>query len=101
MFGTLASAVYVTGSVGLAPGSWYTLESDGTDLRVVGPLDRDARAVAVQRPIAALGATAVNDRLVVNGDGGLVMVFMRVAGMSSDAVAHAIERPGDDRARSG
>ena len=96
----LASAVFVTGSFGLVPGSWYTLETDGTDLRIVGPLDRDARAVALERPIVSLGASAVNGRLVVNGEAGLVMVFMRVAGMSPEAVAEAIERPGDPGATS-
>jgi hypothetical protein len=91
-FRTLASAVFVTGSVGFQPGSWYTLETDGTDLRVLGPLDRDARAIALSRPLAPLDASAVNGRLVVNGDDGLVMVFMRMAGMSAEDVAALIER---------
>jgi hypothetical protein len=91
-FRTLASAVFVTGSVGFQPGSWYTLETDGTDLRVLGPLDRDARAIALSRPLAPLDASAVNGRLVVNGADGLVMVFMRMAGMSAEDVAALIER---------
>jgi hypothetical protein len=86
----LASAVYVTGSVSLRPGSWYSLEFEDDVFRVRGPLDEDARAIAVTRPLDSLEASAFNGRLVVNGPRETVMVFMRLSGASADAIAEAI-----------
>lgn len=88
----LASGVYVTGSVGLRAGSWYSLEFEGDVFRVRGPLDEDARAIAVTRPLEALEALAFNGRLVVNGPRETVMVFMRLSGASADSIAESITK---------
>ena len=34
-------------------------------LRLLGPVDRDPSAVAIERPLARLTATAIGDRLVI------------------------------------
>jgi hypothetical protein len=86
----IASALYVTGSVSLRPGSWYTLELERGDFRVRGPMDEDPRATPVTRPLASLEASAFEDRLVLNGMKGTVMVFMRPTGDTAERLADAI-----------
>ncbi len=86
----LGSAIFVTGSVGLRAGSWYTLELDGRDLVVRGPLEVDPRASVLVRQVGEIDSYAFNGQLIVHGERGLVLVFMRVSGDTADHLAEVI-----------
>lgn len=86
----LGSAIFVTGSIGLRAGSWYTLELDGSDLAIRGPLEVDPRAAVLVRPVGELDSYAFNGQLIVHGERGLVLVFMRVSGDTADHLAEVI-----------
>lgn len=86
----LASAIFVTGSLALRAGSWYTLELDGPELVVRGPLEADPRTAVLSRPVAELDSYAFNGQLIVHGERGLVLVFMRVSGDTAEHVAEVI-----------
>ena len=80
---TVTSAIFVTGTVGLTPGSRYTIRHDGDQLQVVGPTDRSPRKVAFERRLAETDATAPEGRLILSTPGtrgGTVLVFMGVDG---------------------
>lgn len=86
----LCSAIFVTGSVGLRAGSWYTIELDGSDLAIRGPLEVDPRAAVLVRPVGEIDSYAFNGQLIVHGERGLVLVFMRVSGDTADHLAEVI-----------
>jgi hypothetical protein len=88
------SGVYVTGSLGLSVGSRYLIQVVGSNLRVLGPLDRNPETLAVERPLADMDATAHDGRLIISqvsrGKADLVLVFMSVGGRTAEAVATEI-----------
>jgi hypothetical protein len=88
------SGVYVTGSVGLSVGSRYLIQILESNLRVLGPLDRNPETLAVERPLTNMDATAHDGRLIISqvsrGKADLVLVFMSVGGRTADAVATEI-----------
>lgn|GEM_PF-6240720 len=86
----LGSAIFVTGSIGLRAGSWYTLELNRSDLAIRGPLEVDPRAAVLVRPLGELDSYAFNGQLIVHGERGLVLVFMRVSGDTADHLAEVI-----------
>lgn len=91
---TITSAIFVTGTVGLTPGSRYTIRHDGDQLQVVGPTDRNPRKVAFKRPLAETDATSPDGRLILSAPGsrgGTVLVFMGVDGDPA-VVAAAVNR---------
>lgn len=91
---TLASGIYVTGSVGLSVGSRYGIQLHGARLRVLGPVDRDPAIVALERPLDGTDATGYEGRLVINqtrnGKAALILVFMSITGSSTESVATEI-----------
>lgn len=99
---TIATGVFITGSVGLTPGSRYMLQIDGTTFRVCGPVDQDPSQVALSLPLASVDATAYENRLVLNersrGSGGTVLAFMSLAGGTAASVAESLERLSAGRA---
>ena len=89
----LAAGVYVVGSTALESGRRYIIAIHGPRLRILGPVDLDPSAIALDQALAGLDATANEGRLVVSGSTGraaLVLVFMAIAGMTPDQVAKAI-----------
>lgn len=92
----LASAIFVTGSLALRAGSWYTLELDGPEFVVRGPLEADPRTVVLSRSIAELDSYAFNGQVIVHGERGLVLVFMRISGDTAEHVADVIAEAARD-----
>ena len=91
---TITSAIFVTGTVGLTPGSRYTIRHDGDQLQVLGPTDRSPRKVAFERRLAETDATAPEDRLILSTPGtrgDTVLIFMGVDGDPA-VVAAAVNR---------
>ena len=89
----LTTAVYVTGSTALEPGRRYIIAVHGSRLRILGPVDVDPSAVALDNALAGLDATSSDGRLVVSGSRGrsaMFVVFMSVAGTTTEQVATAI-----------
>jgi hypothetical protein len=90
----LATGVYVTGSVGLAPGSRYGIAVDGPSLLILGPVDADPKAIAIERELAGIEAVCFEDRLLVNrllgGRHRLALVFASIAGGAPWSVAEEI-----------
>lgn len=90
----LASAVYVTGSVGLQIGSRYGIAVHGEDLRILGPLDLDPAATAMSSPLRDTDATSFHGRLVITSGDQMrehhSLVFTAIAGTSMDDLAAAI-----------
>ena len=89
----LTTAVYVTGSTSLESGRRYLIAVHGPRLQVLGPVETDPSAVALDRALAEMDATASEGRLVISGPGGrsgTVLIFMSVAGTTPDMVAKAI-----------
>jgi hypothetical protein len=96
----LASAIFMTGSRGLAAGSRYGIGWSGDQLRILGPVDVDPKAIAISRSLRGLDATGTADRLVISATSQsrdrLVLVFMSVSGSSAEAVAEAISQASAD-----
>jgi hypothetical protein len=89
----LASGIFVTGTVGLAPGSRYSIQIGDGDLHIVGPADRSPKAVAFERELDGVDATAPEGRLVVSAPGtrgGTVLVFQSLDGGDASSVARSI-----------
>lgn len=89
----LTTAVYVTGSTSLESGRRYLITIHGPRLQILGPVETDPSAVALDRAVAEMDATATDGRLVISGPGGrsgTVLIFMSVAGTTPDLVATAI-----------
>lgn len=91
---TLATGVFVTGTVGLRSGSRYLIALAGQRLQVLGPAEDDPTAVVFERPVGEMDATGFNERLVISqtGEAGSskVLVFMALAGGSPESVADEI-----------
>ncbi len=100
----LASGVFLTGTIGLSPGSRYDIETDGTDLRVVGSGEKGRKAVAFERKLVGIDATGVENRLIISAAGGrgaTVLVFMSIDGgptAVADAIARAVQAAGSSPA---
>jgi hypothetical protein len=62
----LATGVYFGGTARLIVGSRYAIARHGTQLRLLGPVDRDPGVIAVERPLSAVTATAIGDRLIIS-----------------------------------
>ena len=91
--GELASAIYIAGGSGLEPGGRYLIRLDGDRLRLLGPIDRDPKVVAIEFSVAAADASVTGDRLLITQRGGRsasVLAFMQLVGMTPDALASAI-----------
>jgi hypothetical protein len=90
----LASAIYVTGSRGLQAGSRYGIAIHGGELRILGPVDIDPAAVAMVHSLRGIDATGLQGRLIITAVEGrrdhLALVFMSLAGGSTEAIADAI-----------
>ncbi len=87
---TIASAVYVTGTVGLTPGMRYSICHDTEQLKIMGPAVRGTRPVVFERPLAGIDAASPDDRFILSAPGprgGIVLVFMSVDGDASAAAA--------------
>lgn len=91
---TLATGVFVTGTVGLRSGSRYLIALAGQRLQVLGPAEDDPTAVIFERPVGEMDATGFNERLVISqtGDAGnrKVLVFLALAGGTPESVADEI-----------
>ena len=89
----LTTAVYVTGSTSLESGRRYLITVHGPRLQILGPVETDPSAIALDRALAEMDATASEGRLVISGPGGrsgTVLIFMSVAGGTPEKVAEAI-----------
>jgi hypothetical protein len=92
-----ATAIYVTGSSSLEPGRRYTIAVADGRLRVLGPVDVQPKAVALDRNIAGMEATTGNGRLMITepgGRGGTTLAFMSIAGAAPEQLAERITREG-------
>lgn len=91
---TLATGVFVTGTVGLRSGSRYLIALAGQRLQILGPAEDDPTAVVFERPVGEADATGFNERLVISqaGEAGSskVLVFMALAGGTPESVADEI-----------
>lgn len=91
---TLATGVFVTGTVGLRSGSRYLIALAGQRLQVLGPAEDDPTAVVFERPVGETDATGFNERLVISqsaeAGSSKVLVFMALAGGTPESVADDI-----------
>jgi hypothetical protein len=94
----LATATYVTGTARLEPGRRYGIAIHDGRFQVLGPVDIDAKAVALERPVAGINVSALEGRLVVSEQtrSGMVLAFMSVAGAGIDELAGAIRVAAQD-----
>ena len=94
----LATATFVTGTARLEPGRRYGIAICGERFQVLGPVDIDARLVALERPVADINVSALEGRLVVSEQkrSGVVLAFMSVAGAGLDELAGAIREASQD-----
>jgi hypothetical protein len=97
---TLASGIFLTGTVGLLAGSRYAIETDGRDLRVIS-VGEPGRKVAFERRLTGISASGIDDRLVLatTGRNGTVLVFLAADAGGSGASAAAIMRAVDAAGR--
>lgn len=87
----LATGVYVTGSSSLVVGSRYAIARRGASLRILGPLDFDPTALALERRLAILTVTAIGERLVISEtDGRLAIAFGGLAGANGPQLEVAL-----------
>lgn len=96
----LATAVYFGGTTGrLVVGSRYVLVRHNAVLRMLGPVDRDPSEVALERPLAALTATAIGERLIITEGAAdrpsLALAFGAIAGASGPQLEVALVAPGE------
>jgi hypothetical protein len=84
----LATGVYFGGTTSLSVGMRYAIVRHEDRLRIMGPLDIDPMAVALEMPLAGLIATAIEDRLIIS-DGsrrGVALAMGSLAGTTSTAL---------------
>lgn len=88
----------MTGTARLEPGRRYGIAIQEGRFQVLGPVDIDARAVALERPVADINVSALEGRLVVSDQtrSGMVLAFMSVAGAALDELAGAIRAAAQD-----
>jgi hypothetical protein len=88
--------VFVTGRVGMQPGSRYVLEVDETRLRARGPVGVTPSTVVLDRKLRTLDASGAGDRLVIDtlsrGSTNTLLIFMSVEPTTPDAMAAEIAR---------
>jgi hypothetical protein len=91
----LATAVYFGGTAGLVVGSRYAIVREQDRLRLLGPIDWDPMAIALERPLAEMVVTAVEDRLIIRSDGwrGIALAFGSLAGASGEDLEFALTMP--------
>jgi hypothetical protein len=68
-------------------------------LRVLGPVDVEPSAIAFDREIAGMKATAANGRLMVADPvprGGTMLAFMAISGTTAEELAERITHEGQD-----
>jgi hypothetical protein len=90
---SIATAVFVVGSARLEPGRRYGLAIRSNRLLVLGPIDVDPWAVALDRPVDEVDARAVEGRLVISeprSGSNLALAFMAVTGATTDGAAAEI-----------
>jgi hypothetical protein len=103
----LATGVYFGGTAGLVVGSRYAIVRHGPQLRLLGPVDRDPSAIALERPLASLTSTAIGERLIISEGSGnrLAIALGAFAGASGPELEVALsmppERPANVRPVSG
>jgi hypothetical protein len=100
--GRLSSGVFVTGQVGLQPGTRYTIHIEGRRLLIREINGSRSPRVASHRHLRTLDASRVGDRLVITSTSTrgqrTLMVFMSLESPGPDAVAEAIrEAAGQSR----
>lgn len=97
----LATAVYFGGTARLTVGSRYVIVRQHDILQLLGPVDQDPSAVALERPLSRLTATAIGERLVITeGDDDRVSLAVALgafAGASGPQLEIALAAP-EDRA---
>jgi hypothetical protein len=91
----LATAVYFGGTAGLVVGSRYSIVRQEDRLRLMGPIDWDPTATALERPIAELMVTAIEDRLIIRSEGwrGVALAFGSLAGSTGEDLEIALTMP--------
>jgi hypothetical protein len=94
----LATGVYFGGTASLVVGSRYVIVRHDDRLRLLGPVDRDPSAVALERPLASLTATAIGDRLVITEGHGdrLAIALGSLAGANGPQLEVALSSPPDE-----
>lgn len=94
----LATGVYFGGTASLVVGSRYVIVRHEDRLRLLGPVDRDPSTVALERPLAALTATAIGDRLVITEGHGdrLAIALGSLAGANGPQLEVALSSPPDE-----
>lgn len=99
----LATATYIAGTTDLEPGGRYVITIEKSRLRLLGPVDVDPLAVALDFDVADMDASVTGGRLLISQhrDGsGAVLAFMAVAGMTTDGLASTIVEAAREAARS-
>ena len=91
----LATAVYFGGTAGLVVGSRYAIVRQEDRLRLLGPIDWDPTAIALERPLAEMMVTAIEDRLIIRSGGwrGIALAFGSLAGSSGEDLEMALTTP--------
>jgi len=89
----IGGGVYVTGTVGLSPGTRYDLRTDGRTFQVIVPSRRKHPEVVFERPLAGVDAAIVEGRLIISASQGrtaTVLVFLGKDGGAPENVATEI-----------
>ena len=91
----LATAVYFGGTASLVVGSRYAIVRQEDRLRLMGPIDWDPTATALERPLSEMMVTAIEDRLIIRSDGwrGIALAFGSLAGASGEDLEIALTEP--------
>ena len=76
-------------------GARYGIAVIDDELRILGPVDVDPAAIVLRHPIQTTDASGFQERLIITGERGrhrerLALIFMSVAGGSTERVADAI-----------
>ena len=91
----VTTGIYMTGTIGLSAGSRYSIQHDDERIQVLGPGDRDPKAVAFERSLIGIDATGMEGRLILTaqgGRGGTVLVFSSVEGGDPASIAATLTR---------
>jgi len=93
----LATGVYFGGTASLIVGSRYAIARHGRLLRLLGPVDRDPAAIAIERSLEGLTATAIGERLIISEARGdrLAIAFGALAGANGPELEIALSLPAE------
>ncbi len=93
----LATGVYFGGTARLIVGSRYAIARHGTQLWLLGPVDRDPAIIALERSLSAVTATAIGDRLIISEARGdrLAIAFGALAGANGPQLELALSIPAE------